>query len=106
YAAAELLHQALGLERSEQQQQRCKNAAHYPTAFARTSFKRRATIASSPGCSIQTPTTIVFSSVCSPAPGRRPVCGLSSMLGVPLRSSPATSSAFILTLAGSYLISR
>ena len=46
----------------------------------KTSRKRRATIASSPGSSIHTPTTIVLSSVGSPAAGLRPVPGCNSML--------------------------
>src|SRR5262249_17803986 len=66
------------------------SSLHAFTAFCRTSRSRRATIISSPGSSIHTPTTIVFSSLGSPAPGLRPVCGFSSMLGVPLRNSAAT----------------
>ena len=47
-----------------------------PAAFARTSRKRRATIVSSPGSSIQTPTTIVFSSVGRPARASSPGGGI------------------------------
>ena len=66
----------------------------YPRALlSRTSRKRRATIISSPGWSIQTPTTIVLTLAGMPAeaPVVWPVEGLSSMLGVPRRSSVMTS---------------
>src|ERR1019366_4395022 len=68
--------------------------ASYPCdPVSRTSRKRRATIISSPGWSIQTPTTIVLTLAGMPAeaPVVCPVEGLSSMLGVPRRSSVMTS---------------
>src|SRR5450432_1063511 len=83
------------------QRQECRDDTHYTAALARTSCRRRATIRSSPGSSIQTPTTIVFSSVSKPAAGFLPVPGCSSMLGLPRRSSAATSRGEILTRCGS-----
>src|SRR4029077_13587549 len=67
-------------------------------AFISTSCRRRATIASSPGSNIQTPTTILLASLGMPALAFvEPVAGFSSILGVPARSCLATSLGAILT---------
>src|SRR5262249_49512680 len=71
---------------------------HHDAIAARsTSLSLRATIASSPGCNIHTPTTIVFGPPGNPAlAGFPPVEGFSSILGFPSRIFCATSVPVIL----------
>ena len=72
-------------------------AAHHPAAPCSTSWRRWATTTSSPGCIIQTPTTMVLAPPGSPVPaGSPPVAGFSSIRGLPWRIARITSVPVIL----------